>query len=294
MDYYASIELLSHAKHSELCSLPLQRRWLWILGGGTIKTIIEQSSKYRYSEQKSFFTPGESVKQGVKKDDPQSCLEAYLEFKEIESRIPENSLMAFTDGSVREDAAGSGVAVYSGSEIILRMISQIMKVSIDYAELFAIYSLLKWLHIHYRCNNKQIHIFTDSLNTVRTLCNPTIPEKLFNLTEDIKNLAQILYPRFKLIIHWIPSHIERTSFGIRPIHGNVEADRLAKQAQNQAAVSETLNNIGIIRDRIFDYSASLTAAIDRLIVSKSVPCDGPSSDDFSLSDAIRDVSRDVP
>jgi len=36
MDYYTSIERLSHSKHYELCSLSLQRRWFWILGGGTI------------------------------------------------------------------------------------------------------------------------------------------------------------------------------------------------------------------------------------------------------------------
>jgi len=186
------------------------------------------------------------------------------------------------------------VFVYSHNQRILRIKSPIKKVSIDYAELFAVYSLLKWLCIRSKHNNKQIHIFTDSLNTLRALCNPTIPEKLFYLTEDIRNLAQILHPRFKFIIHWIPSHIERTSFGIKPIHGNIEADRLAKEAQNRASVLDTSYNICIIRDKIFDYSASLISAIDRLIISKSVPCDGPSSDDFSLSDAIRGVSWDVP
>ena len=150
--------------------------------------------------------------------------------------------MAFTDGSVRNDRAGSGVVVYSDKQIIHTIRSPIRKVSIDHAELFSVYSLLEWLHTRYRFNNKQIHIFTDSLNTVRTLCNTLLPERLFYLTEDIRNLAQILYPRFKFIIHWIPSHIERTSFGIKPIHGNIEADRLAKEAQNQAAVLVTSNN----------------------------------------------------
>ena len=121
-----------------------------------------------------------------------------------------------------------------------------------------------------------------------------IPEKLFYLVEDIRNIAQILNPRFKFIIHWIPSHIEHTSFGIKPIHGNIEADRLAKEAQNLAVSLDHPNNICIIRDKIFDYSASLISKIDALITSKSVPCDGPSSDDFSLSDAIRNFSRDVP
>jgi len=175
-------------------------------------------------------------------------------------------------------------------QIILRIKAPIRKVSIDYAELYAIFSLLKWLHRHYKCNNKQIHVFIDRLNTVRTLSNSVISEKLFYLTEDTRNLAQILDPRFQFIIHWIPSHIERTSSGINPIHGNIEADREAKEALNLAAVSDSSNNICLLRDKIFDFSASLVAAINSLIISKSTPCDGPSVYLMPL----RDISRDVP
>jgi len=53
--------------------------------------------------------------------------------------------MVFTDGSVRNDLAGSGVVVYSDDQIIHRIISPIREVSIDHAELFAVLSLLKWL-----------------------------------------------------------------------------------------------------------------------------------------------------
>ena len=108
---------------------------------------------------------------------------------------------------------------------------------------------------------------TDSLNTVRTLRNPIIPEKLFYLVEDIRNIAQILNPRFKFIIHWIPSHIEHTSSGIKPIHGNIEADRLAKEAQILEADLDNPNNICLIRDKIFNYSAALISNIDALIIS---------------------------
>jgi len=74
----------------------------------------------------------------------------------------------------------------------------------------------------------------------------------FYLTEDIRNLAQILNPKFKFTIHWIPSHIECISFGMKPIHGNIEADRLAKEAQNQDWLSLVLQTIFAIRDKIFD------------------------------------------
>jgi len=74
------------------------------------------------------------------------------------------------------------------------------------------------------------------------------------------------------------------TFGIKPIHGNIEADRLAKEAQIQAAVLVTSNNICIIRDKIDLSSLSLNQFH---VMARS-------SDDFSLSDAIRNISRDVP
>jgi len=51
-----------------------------------------------YSKSKRFF----KIEFGFDKKDPQACLEIYElheEFKEIESRLPNNSLTAFTDGS---------------------------------------------------------------------------------------------------------------------------------------------------------------------------------------------------
>jgi len=78
-----------------------------------------------------------------------TCLEAYLEFKEIEHRIPENSLIVFTDGSVRDEFAGSGVVIFSDNQIIGRIMASIKEVSIDHAELLAVYFLLKWLQREY-------------------------------------------------------------------------------------------------------------------------------------------------
>jgi len=136
---------------------------------------------------------------------------------------------------------------------------------------------------------------TDSMNTQRAPCSTVIPERLFYLVEDIKNLAEILSPRFSFTIHWIPSHIESTALGKRPIHGNVEADHLADEGRQRASERDTLNNICFIRDKILNLSASLVSDINNLLVLDSPPpCDGPSSDDFSLSYAIRNFSRRVP
>jgi len=244
---------------------------------------------------KSFFIFGNNVKHGFNKKDPQACLEAYFEFKEIESELPRNSLAAFTDGSLKNSLAGAGTVVYAANQTIHKISTPLGNVSIDYAELFAVYSLLKWLQTQDTLqHNQPVHIFTDSMNIQRALCSTAIPERLFYLVEDTRNLAEILSPRFSFTIHWIPSHIESTAIGKRPIHGNVEADYLANEGQQRASQRDTLKNICFIRDKILNLSASLVSEIHTLLVPDSPPCDGPSSDDFSLSDAIRNSSRRVP
>ena len=75
-----------------------------------------------------------------------------------------------------------------------------------------------------------MHIFTDRLGALTALGNCKIPRKNFYLIEEIKNLADRLSDRFKFHLHWIPSHIERTSHGFRPIQGNVRAEQLADEA----------------------------------------------------------------
>ncbi len=109
---------------------------------------------------------GNNVKHGFNKKDPQACLEAYFEFKEIESELPRNSLTAFTDGSLKNNLAGSGTVVYSASQAVHKISAALGDVSIDYAELFAVYALLKWLQTQGNLkHNQPVHIFTDSMNT---------------------------------------------------------------------------------------------------------------------------------
>ena len=101
----------------------------------------------------------------------------------------------------------------------------------------------------------------------------------------------VTMPSLTVITH---SHHSQSSLTVIITHGNIEADRLAKEAQILAADLDNPNNICLIRDKIFNYSAALISNIDALIISNTVPCDGPSPDDFSLSDPIRNISRDVP
>ena len=199
--------------------------------------------------------------------------------------------------------------------------------TINYAELFSIYLLLQWIHDHRKNTHSSIHFFTDSMYTQQVLCSDFIPKKNFILIEEIKNLASRITDNFSLMIHWIPSHIENTIFGKRPIIGNQRADDLAKSAQVRATDNHTRCKLETIRDQILFQSAFLISEIDKLLElsphsephsdseldlapesefdpkkSKKNPApiphptDGPSSDDFSSADAIRDksFSRDVP
>ncbi len=74
------------------------------------------------------------------------------------------------------------------------------------------------------------------------------------------------HPRehFTFAIHWIPSHIENTSFGRKPIQGNIRADMLAKAAQQNSSPLDTANRLDRIRDQILAGSASLVSKIDYL------------------------------
>ena len=249
---------------------------------------------------KSPFSEGTNVSQGIDKNNPQHCLEAYLEFKNIESLLPDKCFSVFTDGSVKNNEAGSGTVVYFDRKIIHETISPVGDLSISYTELFAVYNCLKYLkndidvknHFHVKGKLTSVHIFTDSLYAQRVLCDNVITKNHFYLIEEIHNLANSLL-NFKFIIHWIPSHIEHTTFGFLPIRGNMRADQLANEARTQTIESDTAKNIHNIRDKLLNCSASLITKINNLLISKLTPpspFDGPSSDDCRSSVAIRDFS----
>ena len=72
-----------------------------------------EAISYRYRDISHQLTSGISVKEGIDKQDPLQCFQAYTEFKEIELNLPRNSLVAFTDGSTRNKLSGSGAIIFS-------------------------------------------------------------------------------------------------------------------------------------------------------------------------------------
>jgi len=171
-----SANTYTFGRHAEdMLLLKRAQRWLWILGGGFIKNILPRSNRYEMLPEENPFQAGERGKPGIDKDNPMHCLEAYHEFKHIESHLPRDCLKVFTDGSAKDNRAGSGAAIYLRDRVIHEIISPVGDLSVAYAELFAIYSTLRYLHKERPANRRKrktpVHIFTDSKYAQETLCN---------------------------------------------------------------------------------------------------------------------------
>ena len=222
--------------------------------------------------------------------------------------LPQNSLVVFTDGSTRNELSGSGAIIFSNGKTLKEISIPVGNKTISYAELYAIYAVLRWIRHDYVSTESlhsldkiPIHIFTDSKYAFNILCKKFLPKKNFLLIEEIKNTYSFLQANFDIAIHWIPSHTEKTSIGIRPIKGNERADELAEAAQRRSSLDLYDNDINMIRKAIMRQSANLISNIDKLLKSSSGinpidHTDGPSTsvDDFSSADAIRNVSEDIP
>ena len=147
-------------------------KWLWILSGGC--TPLEKIRRSpRIIAPTSIFTPGESVRPGFDRHDNVSTSYAYYEFKEIESALDKNSIIAYTDGSFKDGISGSGAAIYHNNMRIREISSPNGHTSIIYAELFAILLVLRWIkHSNNFCNGSDVHFF----------------QKYFFLFQEIKHL----------------------------------------------------------------------------------------------------------
>ena len=169
------------------------------------------------------------------------------------------------------------------------------------AELQAIQRSLQMIFNNTRLQTRPrlpIHIFTDCQYARNVLLSTTAKKKNFLLIDNIKDLASKL--RYDLdmpvYIHWIPSHIEKTIYGIRPIIGNQKADKHAEDARNMSTDEDTCNQTSVIRAHIFKKVTTLLRRIDHLLHPDNVPptpfLDGPSHDDFDVQiDASQEFSQ---
>ena len=277
---------ISQEKFMEYTSLSESDRWLWIVGAGVIP-LPETRRTERIVPLTSIFRLGTSVQTGFNRKDPLSADSAFYEFKEIERGLDPDDIVMFTDGSFKNGASGSAVALYRNREIIHKLSKPTGDMSIAYAELYAIYIAVKWLRQSGRFKANNIHFFVDNIFVRDALCRNSIPKRFFFLIQDIKHTAKCVEFTREFYIHWIPSHIDRLTLGRFSIQGNQEADRLAdlarKQAYEELNRNQSIPGHETIRDRILDESVDLIWKISELLVIKGNVSDGPSSDDISPS-----------
>ena len=129
------------------------------------------------------------------------------------------------------------------------------------------------------------------------LTNFNTRRKQFHLIEDIRNLAAQLHTDYNMpvSIHWIPSHIENTVYGRRPIDGNVLADKLAEEARKMSNNDDAKKQTTYVRCEIQKCVSDLLKGIEHLLSPHEKPSrnpDGPSlhRNDF---DAQVDASQEL-
>ena len=234
------------------------------------------------------FLPGESVDPTRGHKDPVTNWLSYCQYKDIESRLP-RSLRVYTDGSARDGITGLGAAIFYPDHEQTTCVP-LGSGTNNTAELEAIYKSLSQIleaRVNYITPNLPIHIFTDSKYAQQTLLNNTVGRKNFHLIEDIKNLASRLRFDFDMpvSIHWIPSHIEKTIYGNRPIKGNHLADQLAEDARAMSDELDAHNQTSFVRMKIQESVTCLLRGIETLLSPNdddTLNPDGPSpqGDDF--------------
>ena len=161
----------------------------------------------------------------------------------------------YTDGSAPEGFAGIGVVILvPGQQRPIHCASvEIGRTSNNVAELEAIHYALQWV-----LDNRSavlrpqtpIRIYTDSQYSRNLLLRHIPAGKHFHLVESLFVLGGRLRFDFEatVTLHWIPSHIEHTIGGWRPIYGNRKADRLAEEARDESKDDHSYRQIARPRE----------------------------------------------
>ena len=91
--------------------------------------------------------------------------------------------------------------------------------------------------------HKNIRFFTDSQYAHYVLLSTKPLRKHFYPVESMKALAaRLRYDNAAPVsIPWVPTHIEWTACGWRPIHGNRLANKLAEVAKTQYTADSTVH-----------------------------------------------------
>ena len=94
-----------------------------------------------------------------------------------------------------------------------------------------------------------------------------------------------------VMLHWVPSHIEKTIQGYLPIEGNCKADKLAEAARKRCKPESSKQQTIRIRAALQNAISDCLQALEKIFrpEKEDKNSDGPSTDDFAC-----DASQELP
>jgi ribonuclease HI len=278
------IKAKSPKTYDKYLTLPDALKPSWIL------TFGEKSTTQYYNNNDNTVSEGESVTEGINKSNTDDKLKAIQEYIKIKLKLNRHILRIYTDGSKRGQQVGSGYVIFKENTILDRRSKSLKDCENNAAELYAIFDALSNISRFIERQQKQpIHIFTDSRYCIDTLAQHTKITKhhrIINLIHNICNNLNIV-----IVLHWIPSHIEVSSHNeVLKIHGNEIADQLASSgALNPKDVTDYntdfIQTPQFLTTHVASFLGKIDMKIQETVGSKHPTNDGPSNDDFRLSDA---------
>ncbi|GMU74483.1 MAG: hypothetical protein AMXMBFR44_6790, partial [Candidatus Campbellbacteria bacterium] len=295
-----TIKRTSEETSLEFEKMPLEEKYAWLLSCGcSINKDPNPVRNNRVLPAESPFLAGKSISPIHGKKDSYTNWRSYSEYREIHSEHF-HDLQVYTDGSAPEGLGGYGAVVYApgGWKPIHAISGEIGRATNNVAELEAIHKVLQWIlhnmNKHAALTPRMnIRLFTDSQYARYVLLSTKPLRTHFYLVESIKALAaRLRYDNAAPVsIHWVPSHIEWTAYGWRPIHGNRLADKLAEAARIRCTADSTGHQTSVKRCKLQSAISRSLANIEHVFkqTKDSKPNNGPSHDDFDL-----DASQESP
>ena len=186
------------------------------------------------------------------------CIKERTQALEYIPKLHEtNDLIGYTDGSVKNNLAGTGVALYKNADIIMEKSQSLGNTTtIFQAEIMAILILCQYITtLDHQAT--ALHICIDSKAAIQAL-NGTITRS--HLVKDTADILNQLSQTLNITLHWVPAHSN--------IDGNEKADNLANIGSDNPPIgphpftpftNTTLNNIldshfrSMHRKRLINY-----------------------------------------
>ena len=294
------IESTSKEKLQEFTEIQEDQKWKWILAGGTSREADPYPLRQnRIIAAKSPIEKGKCVTPVKDKKDPLECLRAYNEYRQILSELEHKHVRIYTDGShsVKLNTTGFGIsAILQDGPTLTKVFDKSIGLgssSVQQAEMRAVRDALSSLLAEKDILRAKVpvHIFTDSKYTFDASTSVELRGKHFYISQEIHNFAhRIKNTGMKVIMHWLPSHVENTAAGIKRT-GNSHADSLANRGRKMSTKKDEKDFIHKVRELILSHSIALINALDRRLQLLSESPDGPSASADDL-DACVHAARD--